>query len=165
MVGNSDGTKGTRCVPISLIAVHEEAGDEGAHAQLIVDRFRLRYRDTSLSMSSEMTRTLPKTESWVAAWLEFFFRSTLSFFSTSGTKGRTACSARNGTDARDGLVAVAKTSWRKNKISGDAELRQFRAKGFPFMAAAGLQLSFNHPGTWCRQHETRQWSAREISAA
>jgi hypothetical protein len=41
MVRNSDGTKGTRCVPYSLIVVHEEAGDEGAHAQLIVDRFRL----------------------------------------------------------------------------------------------------------------------------
>jgi hypothetical protein len=86
MVGNADGTKGTMCVPSYLIAVHEEAGDECAHAQLIADRFRLRYRDTSLSTSSEKTRTLPKTESWVAAWLEFFFRSTLSFFSTSGTK-------------------------------------------------------------------------------
>jgi hypothetical protein len=50
-------------------------GDEGAHEQLKADRFRLRYRDTSLSTSSEATRTLPKTESWVAAWLEFFFRS------------------------------------------------------------------------------------------
>jgi hypothetical protein len=62
--------------PYYLIAIHEEAADEGAHEQLIVDRFRLRYRDTSLSMSDEKTRTLPKTESWVAAWLEFFFRST-----------------------------------------------------------------------------------------
>jgi hypothetical protein len=61
-------------VPYYLIAVHEEAGDECAHAQLIADRFHLRYRDTSLSRSSEMTRTLPKIESWVAAWLEFFFR-------------------------------------------------------------------------------------------
>jgi hypothetical protein len=76
MVGNADGTKGTRCVSYSLIAVHEEAGDECAHAQLIADRFRLRYRDTSLSTSSEKTRTLLKTESWVAAWLEFFFRPT-----------------------------------------------------------------------------------------
>jgi hypothetical protein len=61
----------------SLIAVHEEAGDECAHAQLIADIILLRYRDTSLSTSSETTRTLPKTESWVAAWLEFFFQSTL----------------------------------------------------------------------------------------
>jgi hypothetical protein len=62
--------------PYYLIAVHEEAGDECAHAQLIADRFRLRYRDTSLSMSNEKTQTLPETESWAAAWLEFFFRST-----------------------------------------------------------------------------------------
>jgi hypothetical protein len=62
--------------PYYLIAIHEEAADEGAHEQLIVDRFRLRYRDTSLPASSEKTRTLPKTESWVAAWLEFFFRPT-----------------------------------------------------------------------------------------
>jgi hypothetical protein len=40
-VGNSDGTKGTMCVPYSLIVVHEEAADEGAHEQLIADRFRL----------------------------------------------------------------------------------------------------------------------------
>jgi hypothetical protein len=62
-------------LPYYLIAVHEEAGDECAHAQLIADIIRLRYRDTSLSTSSETTRTLPKTESWVAAWLEFY-RST-----------------------------------------------------------------------------------------
>jgi hypothetical protein len=41
MVGNADGTKGTRCVPYSFIAVHEEEDDEGAHEQLIADRFRL----------------------------------------------------------------------------------------------------------------------------
>jgi hypothetical protein len=63
-------------LPYYLIAVHEEAGDDCAHAKLIADRFRLRYRDTSLPTSNEKTRTLPKTESWVAAWLEFFFRST-----------------------------------------------------------------------------------------
>jgi hypothetical protein len=85
-IGNLDETKGTRCVLYSLIAVHEEAGDGGAHAQPIADIIRLRYRDTSLSMSIETTRALLKTESWVAAWLEFFFRSTLSFSSTLGTK-------------------------------------------------------------------------------
>jgi hypothetical protein len=63
-------------LPYYLIVVHEEAGDECAHAQLIADRFRLRYRDTSLPTSSEKTRTLSKTESWVVAWLEFLFRST-----------------------------------------------------------------------------------------
>jgi hypothetical protein len=76
MVGNSDGTKVQGALPYYLIAVHEEASDECAHAQLIPDIIRLRYRDTSLSTSSETTRALPKTESWVAAWLEFFFRST-----------------------------------------------------------------------------------------
>jgi hypothetical protein len=44
---------------------------------------------------------------------------------------------------------VAKTSWRGNKSDGDVELgwmraryRCYLAKGFPFMAAAGLQRSF-----------------------
>jgi hypothetical protein len=43
--------------------------------------------------------------------------------------------------------------------------RRFWVKGFPFMAAAGLQRSFNQPGIWCRQHGARQWSAREVLAA
>jgi hypothetical protein len=54
-----------------LIAVHEEADDEWAHAQLIVDTILLLYRGTSLTMSSEKTRALPKMESWVAAWIDF----------------------------------------------------------------------------------------------
>jgi hypothetical protein len=33
--------KGTRYVLYYLIAVHEEAADEGAHEQLTADRFRL----------------------------------------------------------------------------------------------------------------------------
>jgi hypothetical protein len=65
-----------------LIAVHEEADDECAHAQLIVDTILLRYRGTSLTLSSEKTRALPKTESWVAAWINFCFQSTSSFFLT-----------------------------------------------------------------------------------
>jgi hypothetical protein len=69
-------SKGVRYVPYYLIAVHEEAGDECAHGQLIADRFHLQYRGTSLTMSSEMTRTLPRTEAWVSTWLESFFRST-----------------------------------------------------------------------------------------
>jgi hypothetical protein len=36
-------------------------------------------------------------------------------------------------------------------------------KGLLFMAAVGLQRSFNQPGIWCRQHGARQWSAREVS--
>jgi hypothetical protein len=63
-------------LPYYLIAIHKEADDECAHAQLIADIFHLRYRDTSLPTSSEKTRTLLKTESWVVAWHEFFFRST-----------------------------------------------------------------------------------------
>jgi hypothetical protein len=50
--------------PYYLIAVREEAGDECVHAQLLADIVRLRYRDTSLTMSSEMTRALLKAESW-----------------------------------------------------------------------------------------------------
>jgi hypothetical protein len=68
-----------------LIVVREGVGDECAHAQLLADIVRLRYRDTFLTMSSETTRALPQTESWVASWLEFLSRSALSFFSTSGT--------------------------------------------------------------------------------
>jgi hypothetical protein len=37
-------------------------------------------------------------------------------------------------------------------------------KGFPFMAAVGLQRSLNQPRIWCRQHGAQQWSAREASA-
>jgi hypothetical protein len=85
MIGNSDGTKVQGVFSYSLIVVHEEADDECAHAQLIADIIRLRYRDTSLTTSSEMTRALPKTESWVAGWLEFLFQFTPSFSSTSGT--------------------------------------------------------------------------------
>jgi hypothetical protein len=57
----------TRFVPYSLITVHEEAGDECAHGQLTADRFHLQYKDTSLPTSSEMTRTLPRTKSWLSA--------------------------------------------------------------------------------------------------
>jgi hypothetical protein len=57
--------------PYYLIAVHEEADDECAHAQLIVDTILLQYRGTSLTMSSGTIRALPKTESWVAAWIDF----------------------------------------------------------------------------------------------
>jgi hypothetical protein len=65
------------------------------------------YRDTSLSRSSEKTRTLPKTESWVAAWFEFSFRLTHELLlDVVDEGGGTACSARNGIDERDGLVAM-----------------------------------------------------------
>jgi hypothetical protein len=50
--------------PYYLIAVREEAGDECAHAQLLADIILLRYRGTSLTMSSETTRALLKTKAW-----------------------------------------------------------------------------------------------------
>jgi hypothetical protein len=132
--------------PYYLIAVHEEAGDECAHVQPIADRFRLQYRDTSLSTSSETTRTLPKTESWVAAWLEFFFRSTMSFSSTSGRRRKNSLlgEERNRWERCSG-GSVSKASWRQNKSGGDVELGRKGAfasavlgKGFPFITAAGL---------------------------
>jgi hypothetical protein len=66
-----------------LITVHEEADDECAHARLIADTTLLLYRGTFLTMSSEKARALPKTESCVAAWMDFCLQSVLSFFSTS----------------------------------------------------------------------------------
>jgi hypothetical protein len=92
--------------PYYLIAVHEEADDECAHAQLIADIIRLRYRDTSLSTSSETTQALPKMESWVTASLEFFFRSTPSFSSTSWTRTEDSLLGKNEIVGRDGLVAM-----------------------------------------------------------
>jgi hypothetical protein len=116
--------------PYYLIAVHEEAGDECAHAQLVADRFRLRYRDTSLSTSNETTRTLPKAESWVEAWLEFFFRSTLGFFSMLRTKTEEQLLGEE-RNRRNRWTSgnVAKASRRKNKSGGDVELRRFWARG------------------------------------
>jgi hypothetical protein len=69
-----------------LIAVHEEADDECAHVQLIVDTILLLYRGTFLTMSNETTRALLKTESLAAAWVDFCFRSTPSFFLMSEMK-------------------------------------------------------------------------------
>jgi hypothetical protein len=69
-----------------LIAVYEEADDECAHAQPTVDTILLLYRGTFLTMSSEKTRALPKTESWVAAWIDFCLLSNPNFFLTSETK-------------------------------------------------------------------------------
>jgi hypothetical protein len=104
-VGDSDGTKGTRYLPYYLIAVHEEAGDECAHEQLIVDRCRLRYRGTSTPASSEATRTLPRTGSWVSAWLESPLRPTSELLLDAVDEDEeTACSVRNETAGIDGLV-------------------------------------------------------------
>jgi hypothetical protein len=88
-----------------LIAVHEEADDECAHAQLIVDTILLRYRGTSLTMSSGTTRALPKTESWVAAWIDFCFRSTPSFFLTSEMQTENSLLGKIEVAGRGALVA------------------------------------------------------------
>jgi hypothetical protein len=145
-VGNADGTKGTGCVLYFLIAVHEEADDEYAHAQLIADRFHLRYRDTFLTMSSEMTRALLKTESWVADWLEFFFRSTLSFFLSSGMNTENNLLGKNEIDGRDALVAKwprlvgrrTRTVILPSSDGNGAFASAVLGKGFPFITAAGL---------------------------
>jgi hypothetical protein len=83
--------------PYYLIAVREDVGDECAHAQLLADIAHLRYRDTSLTTSSKTTQTLPKTESWVAVWLKFFFWFISSFFSLLETNTEEQL-ARRGTE-------------------------------------------------------------------
>jgi hypothetical protein len=93
-----------------LIAVREEAGDECAHAQLIADITLQRYRGTSLTMSSETTRALPKTESWVAAWIDFCFRSTPSFFLTSVMKTSNNLRGKIEVAGRGALVASSQAS-------------------------------------------------------
>jgi hypothetical protein len=99
-------SRGVRYVPYYLIAVHEEVGNECAHAQLIAGRLCLRYRDTSLPASSAMTRTLPRTEPCVSACLESFFQSTSELLLDVADEDRgTTCLARNEIDGRDGLVA------------------------------------------------------------
>jgi hypothetical protein len=93
-----------------LIAVHEEADDECAHAQLIVDTILLQYRGTFLTMSSETTRALPKTESWVAAWIDFCFQSALSFFSTLEMKTENSLLGKIEVAGRGTLVASSQAS-------------------------------------------------------
>jgi hypothetical protein len=69
-----------------------------------------------------MTRTLPRTESWVSAWLESFFRSTSELLLDVMDEDRgTACAARNETDGRDALAA----GWPK--LAGGRE----KAVGLP----------------------------------
>jgi hypothetical protein len=93
-----------------LIAVHEEADDECAHAQLIADIIPLRYRGTSLTMSSETIRALPTTESWVAAWIDFCFRSTPSFFLMSVMKTENSLLGKIEIAGRGTLVASSQAS-------------------------------------------------------
>jgi hypothetical protein len=96
--------------PYYLIAVHEEAGDECAHAQLLADIVLLRYRGTSLTMSSETTQALSKAEAWVAAWIDFCFRSTPSFFLTSKMKTENSLLERIEVAGKGALVANSQAS-------------------------------------------------------
>jgi hypothetical protein len=93
-----------------LIAVREEADDECAYAQLKADIILLRYRGTFLTMSSETTRALPKTESWVAPWIDFCFRSTPSFFLTSETKTENSLLGKIEVAGRGALGASSQAS-------------------------------------------------------
>jgi hypothetical protein len=96
--------------PYYLIAVREEADDECAYAQLKADIILLRYSGTSLTMSSETTRALPKTESWVAAWIDFCFRSNPSFFLTSEMKTENSLLGKIEVAGRVALVASSQAS-------------------------------------------------------
>jgi hypothetical protein len=93
-----------------LIAVHEEADDECAHAQLIADIILLRYRGTSLTMSSEMTQAPPKTEPWVAAWIDFCFLSNPNFFLTSEMKTKNSLLGKIEVSGGGALVASSQAS-------------------------------------------------------
>jgi hypothetical protein len=82
-----------------------------------------------------MTRTLPRTESWVSAWLKSFSRPTSEFLlDVMDEDGGAAFLARNGIDERDALVAgwprLARTDMRLS-------YRQFLVKGFPFHGCRG----------------------------
>jgi hypothetical protein len=91
--------------PHYLIVVREEADDECAYAQLIADIILLRYRGISLTMSRRTTRALPKTESWVAAWIDFCFRSNPSFFLTSEMQTESSLLGKIEVGGRVALVA------------------------------------------------------------
>jgi hypothetical protein len=97
-------------LPYYINAVHEEADDECAHAQLIAGIILLLYRGTSLTMSSEKTRALPKTESWVAAWINFCFRSNPSFFLTSEMQTEDSLLERIVVAGKYALVASSQAS-------------------------------------------------------
>jgi hypothetical protein len=71
---------------------------------------------------------------------------------------------RNGTDGRDALVAVwPRLAGGKTRVvvmpisdGNGASASAVLGKGLPFITAARLQRSFNHPGIWCRQHGAQQ---------
>jgi hypothetical protein len=93
-----------------LIVVHEEADDECAHAQLIVDTILLLYRGTSLTMSSGTIRALPTTEPWAAAWINFCLLSNPNFFLTSEMKTENSLLGKIEVAGRGTLVASSQAS-------------------------------------------------------
>jgi hypothetical protein len=93
-----------------LIAVHEEADDECVHAQLIVDTILLRYKGTSLTMSNEKTRALPKTETWVTAWIDFLLSVYSELLLHVGMKTKNSLLGKIEVAGRGTLVASSQAS-------------------------------------------------------
>jgi hypothetical protein len=124
-----------------LIVVHEEAVDECAHAQLIVDTILLGCRGTSLIMSSRTTQALPKTESWVAAWIDFCFLSTPSFFLTSEMKTENSLLERIEVGGRRTRTAVLPGSDGIGAFVSTVPVKRFH-----FITAVRLQRSVDPVG-------------------
>jgi hypothetical protein len=85
----------------------------------------------------------------VSAWLEFFFRSTSELLlDIVDENGRTACSARNGTDGRDALVAGwPKSNWERTRVvvmprsdGHGAFASAVLGKGLPFYGCCGAAM-------------------------
>jgi hypothetical protein len=114
-IENSFRTKYTWCNPRCLNTVHEGAGDECEHEKLRADRFHMRCKYTSLLASSEATRTPPKTESWVAAWLEFFFRPTSELLLTISEDGDSLLDEEWSGRARWLVASWPKTNRRRTR--------------------------------------------------
>jgi hypothetical protein len=102
------------------------------------------------TVSSEATRTPLRAESWMVAWLEFFFRPPSELFlNVVNGDGGTTCLAGNGEDRRNGLVAGwPRTSQRITRamvMSGpkgcEVWYGRYRQRAYFFMVAAGLQRS------------------------
>jgi hypothetical protein len=147
LIRNSDGTKGTRC--FSLLPHRRSWGSgrwmctctaNSRHNPPTIQRYipiNIQRNDSSSSIDRV----------WVAAWLEFFFRSTLSFFFDVGDEdGRTACSARNETNGRGALVAGwprlaggrTRTVIMPSSDGNGAFASAVPGKGFHFITSTGL---------------------------
>jgi hypothetical protein len=153
--------------------VHEEAGDECAHEKLRADRFCLQCRDTSLPVSSEVTRTPPGSESWIAAraWV-----LRLTYFRAS--------SQRHQWRRRDSLLVEERSRWERwlvarwlktsRRENKERWWHQARKDARPGTGSTDKRASFlwsqrgcnghpNHLRYPVVPHRTRQWSACEVS--